>query len=102
MKKGCLIPLIIFVVLAVGGAIAVISKLYADEQKGPARYETENVMTKTIIDKTVATGSVEPRKEVAVKPQISGIVKEIFVEAGDTIQENQLIARVRLFPTWPV
>ena len=98
MKKGCLIPLIIFVVLAVGGAIAVIYKLYVDEQKGLARYETETAVVKTIIDKTVATGSVQPRKEVAIKPQISGIVKEIFVEAGDTIQENQLIARVKVIP----
>ena len=98
MKKGCLIPLIIFVVLAVGGAVAVIYKLYVDEQKGPARFETETPIVKTIIDKTVATGSVQPRKEVAIKPQISGIVKEIFVEAGDTIQENQLIARVKVIP----
>ncbi|MGB0424041.1 MAG: hypothetical protein ACPGED_06960 [Flavobacteriales bacterium] len=48
MKKGCLIPLIIFVVLAVGGAIAVIYKLYVDEQKGLARYETETAVVKTI------------------------------------------------------
>ena len=58
MKKGCLIPLIIFVVLTIGGAVAVMYKLYLDDQKGPARYEVAGVTTKTIIDKTVATGSL--------------------------------------------
>lgn len=98
MKKGCLIPLIIVVVIAIGGAAFAVYKLYMDEQKGPATYETQTGSTQTIIKKTVATGSVQPRKEVEIKPQISGIVKEIYVEAGDTIQENDLIAKVKVIP----
>ena len=90
--------MIILVVIAIGGAALAVYKLYMDEQKGPANYNTETGFIKTIIKKTVATGSVQPRKEVEIKPQISGIVKEIYVEAGDTIQENDLIAKVKVIP----
>ncbi len=98
MKKSCLIPLIIFCILAIGGAGYAIYTLYLDEVQGPATYETQTGSTQTIIDKTVATGSVQPRKEVAIKPQISGIVKEIYVEAGEQIEVNDLIAKVKVIP----
>ena len=38
------------------------------------------------LKKTVATGSVVPRKEIAIKPQVSGIVDELFVEPGDKVR----------------
>jgi HlyD family secretion protein len=98
MKKSCLIPLIILCVLAIGGAAYAIFTLYLDEVEGPATYKTQTASTATIIDKTVATGSVQPRKEVAIKPQISGIVKEIYVEAGEQIEVNDLIAKVKVIP----
>jgi HlyD family secretion protein len=52
----------------------------------------------TIVKKTVATGSVIPRKEVEIKPQVSGVVDEVFVEPGDLVREDDLIARIRIIP----
>ena len=51
-----------------------------------------------IVKKTVATGSVVPRQEVEIKPQVSGIVDELYVEAGQPVKEGDLIARIRLVP----
>jgi len=46
----------------------------------------------------VATGSIVPKEEVLIKPNISGIIDEIFVEAGDIIKSGDLIARVKVVP----
>ena len=51
-----------------------------------------------MIKKTVATGSVVPRQEIEIKPQISGIVDELFVEAGDYVKKDQVIARIKIIP----
>ena len=52
----------------------------------------------SIIKKTVATGSVVPRKEIEIKPQVSGIVEELFIEAGKKVRSGDVIARVRIIP----
>jgi HlyD family secretion protein len=51
-----------------------------------------------IIKKTVATGSVIPRKEIEIKPQVSGIVEKIFIVAGQKIKNGDVIARVKIIP----
>src|SRR5690606_18604021 len=52
-----------------------------------------------IVQKTVATGSVKPRKEILIKPQISGIIDELFVEAGEIVKKGDAIARIKLVPS---
>ncbi|MBR1687012.1 MAG: efflux RND transporter periplasmic adaptor subunit [Prevotella sp.] len=47
---------------------------------------------------TVITGKIEPRNEVSVKPQISGIITEILKEAGDYVQQGEVIAKVKVIP----
>lgn len=90
--------MIILIVLVVGGAIYTFYFLYKKEQQDPLKYKTEEPLVDNVIQKTVATGSVIPRKEVLIKPQVSGIIKQIFVEAGDPIKEGDLIARVKIIP----
>ena len=51
-----------------------------------------------IVKKTVATGSVIPRKEVAVKPQVSGIIESIRVEPGQDVKRGDLLASIRVVP----
>jgi HlyD family secretion protein len=46
----------------------------------------------------VATGSVVPRKEIDIKPQVSGVVEQIYVESGDTIEKGTLIAKIKIIP----
>lgn len=98
MRKGCLIPLIILIVLITAGAIYTFFFLHDKEQEDPMKFKTETPQVTNIIQKTVATGSVVPRKEILIKPQVSGIIREIFVEAGDTVREGDLIARIKVIP----
>ena len=71
---------------------------YSKNQEDPIVYTTENASVETIIKKTVATGSIVPKEEVLIKPNISGIIDEIFVVAGDIIESGDLIAKVKVVP----
>jgi HlyD family secretion protein len=48
--------------------------------------------------KTVATGKIEPRDEVLIKPQMSGIISELLKEAGQIVREGEIIARIKVIP----
>lgn len=52
----------------------------------------------TIKQSVVATGKVEPRDEVLIKPQISGIISELHKEAGETVRQGEVIATVKVIP----
>src|SRR5690606_25377680 len=53
----------------------------------------------TIVKKTVAIGKVIPRREIEVKAQVSGVVEQLYVEAGQTIKKGAIIARIALRPS---
>jgi HlyD family secretion protein len=72
--------------------------LYSKNQEDPVVYETEQAEKGTIIKKTVATGSIVPKEEVLIKPNISGIIDEIFVEAGEEVNAGDLLAKVKVVP----
>lgn len=72
--------------------------LYSKSEEKPIVYETTTPLVTDIIKKTVATGSVNPRKEIDVKPQVSGIIDVIYVEAGTMVEENDKIALVKIIP----
>lgn len=55
--------------------------------------KTENIQKTTII-----TGKIEPRNEVNVKPQISGIITELYKEPGDKVNVGDVIAKVKVIP----
>jgi HlyD family secretion protein len=72
--------------------------LYQKSQAKPVEFETTKAFKTEIIKSTVATGSVVPRKEIMIKPKVSGIVEELYVEAGDMIKEGDLLARIKIIP----
>lgn len=72
--------------------------LYKKSQPKPEIFEIQKPQVTNIIKKTVATGSVIPRKEIEIKPQVSGIVEEIFILAGQKIRKGDVIARVKIIP----
>jgi len=61
-------------------------------------YKIELPFYSTLDTKTVATGKLNPEEEIELKPQISGIVDQIFVEEGDLVQKGDLIAKIRVVP----
>ncbi len=72
--------------------------LYEKSQDQPIVFETASPTTIDIIKKTTATGSVVPRKEIEIKPVVSGIIEELYVEEGDMIKKGDLIAKIRIIP----
>src|SRR5690349_3719518 len=95
MKK--IIKIIVGIALA-GLFIWTLYFLYQKSEKKPVVHKIETPVLSTIIKKTVATGAVVPRKEIAIKAKVSGIVEKIFVEAGKFVKEGDVIARVKIIP----
>lgn len=95
MKKSVTIIILLIIVITFVGALYY---LYQKNAEDPTVYETETAQTTTIIKKTVATGSILPRDEVLIKPNIPGIIEEILIEPGDQIKTGDLIARLRIVP----
>ncbi|RPJ78418.1 MAG: efflux RND transporter periplasmic adaptor subunit [Alphaproteobacteria bacterium] len=95
MKKVLKILLLVVVLGAIGGTMFF---LYQKSKKKPVVYEIKSPFISNVVKKTVATGSVVPRKEIDIKPQVSGIVEEIFIEAGNRVKKGDLIARVTIIP----
>ncbi len=73
--------------------------LYNKSQEKPVVYETDSPVIMDIVQKTVATGKVVPRKEVNVTSQVSGIVDIVYVTAGQTVSKGDLISRITLAPS---
>ena len=95
MKKVLRILGIIILIGAFGGTMFF---LYNKSKKKMDMYETKNPFVSNVIMKTVATGSVVPRYEIEIKPQVSGIIDELFLEAGDHITKGQIVARIKIIP----
>ena len=72
--------------------------LYMKSKPQPVVYDEFMPKVADINKTTVITGTIEPRDEVEVKPQISGIITEIYKEAGDKVEAGEVIAKVKVIP----
>jgi len=72
--------------------------LYNKSQATPITHKTEKPFKTDIVKKTVATGAIVPRKEVAIKPRISGVIDELFIEAGKQVAKGDRIAKIKITP----
>ena len=78
--------------------IGTIVYLYKKSQAKPVVFETQLPLVTNIVKKTVATGSVLPRREIEIKPQVSGIIEALYVEAGKKVRKGDPIAKVKIIP----
>jgi HlyD family secretion protein len=72
--------------------------LYSKSEAPPVVFKTIVPFDTSIVKKTVATGSVIPRKEVNMKSQVSGIIEKLYVVAGQQIKEGEVIAKIKIIP----
>ena len=73
--------------------------LYMNSRGKKTEYALVEPQTEAILSKnTLLTGSIEPRDEIEIKPQISGIISEIMVEAGQQVREGDVIAKIKVIP----
>ncbi|AQT61260.1 efflux transporter periplasmic adaptor subunit [Cellvibrio mixtus] len=73
--------------------------LYNKSQEKPVVYQSDDVFKTTIVKKTVAVGKVIPRREVEIKSQVSGVVEQLYVIAGQTVKKGDIIAKITLAPS---
>ncbi|MBD9111495.1 MULTISPECIES: efflux RND transporter periplasmic adaptor subunit [Bacteroides] len=95
MKKFLKITLL---VLLAAGIIGTFVFLWMKSRPKVVVYETVTAEVADLQKTTVATGKVEPRDEILIKPQISGIIDEVYKEAGQSIRKGEVIAKVKVIP----
>lgn len=72
--------------------------LWAKSRPQAVEYDEFTPTVRDIRKTTVVTGKIEPRNEVNVKPQISGIITELMKQAGQTVQAGEILAKVKVIP----
>ena len=87
-----------FIILLIAGVIATFFILWQRQQPKPVQYETLRVERGSLEKRTIVTGKVEPRDEVAVKAQIQGIIAELYKEPGQSVSKGEAIAVIRVVP----
>lgn len=85
---GAIILIIVSVILFAGSK--------KKNQNGP---KTVKVERKTIVDKALAVGAIEPMNEIAVKSKISGVVRKMYVEVGDFVNAGDPLLEIKPDPT---
>ena len=95
MKKFGRILMIILV-----AAVFIGTFVYLFQRSRPKEIQYQELTPEmgTIAKSTVVTGKIQPRDEVNVKAQISGIVAELYKQAGDQVKENEVIAKLKVIP----
>lgn len=88
----------ILIGLLVIGALWAAAFFIKSNSKSSITYETQQPFVSSIEKKTVATGKLVPEDEVEIKPQISGLIEEIYVEEGAKVKAGDLIARIKIVP----
>jgi HlyD family secretion protein len=86
------------ITLIICGALFAAAYFVKTNSKSITVYETQTAFMSSVEEKTVVTGKVIPEDEVEIKPQISGIIQELFVEEGDEVKEGDLLAKVKVVP----
>lgn len=84
-------------VLTLGILYAVV--YFLKQNSTPAQlYKTESLEKKDIVNKVIVTGKVIPEDEINIKPQISGIIDNIYLEEGVEVKAGDLIASIKVVP----
>src|SRR5689334_3061691 len=86
------------IVLVAAPIVASFIYLYKKSQSKPVVWQTEQAEVSDITKKTVATGSIVPRREVEVKPKVTGVLKELYVDPGKVVKEGDPLGKIAIIP----
>ena len=95
MKRTKTVILLLVIVACFATALIY---LWKKNQEDPITYLSETPSEHTIVVKTMATGNIVPKEEVLIKSNISGVIEEVYIEAGEYINSGDLIAKIRVIP----
>ena len=97
MKRRTKVILGTIVVIGVIGAGSVAMLPRPADPSG--RAATVEVTTGTVIEKAVASGTIEPSTEVEVKSKVSGVIRQLYREAGEYVEAGTPLLEIRPDPT---
>lgn len=86
--------LVVFVALIVWTFVF----LWQKSSTKPDVFELVTPSIQSLEKKTLATGTLEPRDEVQIKPQINGIISKLYKEAGEKVKVGDVLAKVKVIP----
>lgn len=78
--------------------VATLVFLYRKSEARPIVYQTVAPALMNIVKKTVAPGALVPRREVTIKPRVSGVIEKLLIEPGQSLKQGALVAKVRIMP----
>ncbi|MFT5616868.1 MAG: HlyD family secretion protein [Arenicella sp.] len=59
------------------------------------KVEIAEVKNTTIVERVSASGKIQPVDEVSISSEVSGEVREITIEEGDSVKRGELLVRIR-------
>lgn len=86
------------IIIIVGLFVGTGYYLYQKSEEPPVVFETDKPFVTDIVKKTIASGTIVPRKEIALKSQVSGVVEKLHVEEGQMVKVGDLIAKIKIIP----
>ena len=95
MRRIVPFVLVLGLVIAFGGTLVF---LYQKSRPKPAPYQTVVPQVTTIVRKAIAPGAIVPRREVVLKPRVSGVIEKLYVSPGDEVKEHALVAKIQIIP----
>ena len=96
MKRAVKIPLLIVALVIVAGGAAFI---FGTGEAAPTEEPHVTVARGSLVDKALAVGTIEPRVQVSVKSQLSGVVSRQFAEPGEFVRAGAPLLEIRPTPT---
>jgi HlyD family secretion protein len=78
--------------------VATLVFLYRKSEAQPIVYQTVKPVFMDIVKKTVAPGALVPRREVMVKPHVSGVIEKLLIQPGQLVKQGALVAKIRIMP----
>src|SRR4051812_5226988 len=85
---------LIILLLLGGGGYAAWRWYGKREKEGIVEYKTAVVARGDVVQQVTANGQISPVKNVTVGTQVSGIIKELYVDFNSRVTNAQVIARI--------
>jgi len=68
------------------------------KNSGLINYSMDKPFKRDIQNFIICSGIISPKDEVEIKSRVSGILEKIYVKLGDSVFENQIIAKIKIIP----
>lgn len=85
-------------IIIIGSIIIVVVALlliFKGEGRKELKVSAEEAAKRSIIQTVTATGKVQPEIELAISPDVSGEITDIYVKEGDTVKEGQILLKIK-------